>query len=71
MPVNLFGEKQDPLLKRAGDLVPFAEINAIGMFTPMLGRFTILHQVKTEQWDFVLTVAGVFMAATRLTNLNL
>ena len=75
MPVSflssLFGEKEDPLLKRAEDLVPFADVEAVGMFTQMLERFPILGQVNTEQWDFVLTVAGVFMATSRLNNLHL
>ena len=75
MPVSflrgLFGERQDPLLERAGDLVQAAQINAVGMFTPLLERFPILRQVDTERWDFILTVASVFMAASRLNNLRL
>lgn len=68
---RLLGETQDPLLERAGNLVQAAHINAVGMFTPLLERFPILKRVDTEQWDFVLTVAGVFMAASRLNNLRL
>ncbi len=68
---RLLGEKEDPLLERAGILVQGAHINAIGMFTPLLERFPILQRVNTEQWDFVLTVAGVFMASSRLNNLKL
>jgi hypothetical protein len=30
-----------------------------------------LREVNVEHWDFILTVAGVFMAATRLNNLHL
>ena len=59
---RLLGERQDPLLERAGTLVQAAHINAVGMFTPLLERFPSLQRVDTEQWDFVLTVAGVFMA---------
>ena len=68
---GLFGEKQDPLLDRAADLVQAAQINAVGKFTPLLERFPILRQADTEHWDFILTVAGVFMAASRLNNLRL
>lgn len=68
---RLFREKQDPLLERAETLVQAANVNAVGMFTPLLERFPILQEVDTEQWDFVLTVAGVFMAASRLNNLGL
>jgi hypothetical protein len=41
------------------------------MFTPLLDKFSDLRQVDVEDWDFFLTVAGVFMAATRLHNLQL
>ena len=70
-PSDLSGEKLDPLLKRAEVLVSFAEANSIGMFTKQLEQFPILRQVNTEQWDFVLTVAYVFMVAYRLTDLHL
>jgi hypothetical protein len=61
----------DPLLERAENLVQAAQINAVGMFTPLLDRFPILRQVDVEHSDFILTVASVFMAATRLNNLRL
>jgi hypothetical protein len=61
----------DPLLERAENLVQFAQTNAVAMFTPLLDRFPILRQVDTEHSDFILTVASVFMAATRLNNLGL
>lgn len=64
-------ETQDPLLSRATELVQTAQIHAVGIFSALTDRFPILRQVDLEQWDFVLTVAGVFMAATRLNNLRL
>jgi hypothetical protein len=67
----LFGEKEDPLLERAATLVEAAQAHAVGMFTPLIDRFPILRKVDIERWDFILTVAGVFMAATRLNNLRL
>jgi len=60
-------EKTDPLLNNAVTLVQAAHISAVGMFTSLLDRFPILRQVDAEHWDFMLTVAGVFMAATGLT----
>ncbi len=66
----LFRDREDLLLKRAGSLVQTAQINAVGMFTPLLDSFPILRQVDTEHWDFILTVAGVFIAASRLNNLR-
>lgn len=68
---RLLGGRDDPLLEQARGLVQAAHINAVGMFTPLLDRFPSLREVDTEQWDFVLTVAGVFMAASRLNNLKL
>lgn len=60
-----------PLLEGAENLVQFAHLNAVGMFTPLLDRFPILLQVDDEHSFFILTVANVFMAATRLNNLHL
>ncbi len=61
----------DSLLERAENLVQAAQINAVGMFTPLSEHFPILRQVDIEHFDFILTVASVFMAATRLNNLRL
>lgn len=61
----------DPLLENAKNLVQAAQINAVGMFTTLIDRFPILRQIDVEHSDFILTVASVFMAATRLNNLRL
>lgn len=61
----------DPLLERADTLVQSANISAISMFTPMLDEYPCLRAAKPEDWDYNLTIAGVFMAATRLRNLRL
>jgi hypothetical protein len=68
---GLFGQKQDPLLERAGNLVQVAHINAVSMFIPLLDRFLVLKEANVEHWNFVLTIAGIFMAATRLHNLRI
>lgn len=36
-----------------------------------LDKFPFLREVDIKHWDFILTVAGVFMAASRLDNLRL
>ena len=64
-------KQPDPLLERAENLVQYAKINAASMFIPVLDSFPIIQQVDVEHWDFTLTVASVFMAATRLNNLHL
>lgn len=69
---SLGGANQvDPLLERAEKLVQAARANAITIFTPLLDRFPLLRQVDVGHSDFILSIAGVFMAATRLNNLRL
>jgi hypothetical protein len=63
--------KNDPLHGKAERLVSLASVNAVTMFLPMLDHHPLLKRVDPEQWDFLLTIAGVFMAATRLENLQL
>lgn len=63
--------KHDPLRETAERLVPSASVNAAAMFVPMLDEHPLLKKVNPKQWDFLLTVAGVFMAATRLQNLQI
>lgn len=66
-----FWRREDPLLKRADMLVHAANINAISMFTPNLDEHPCLGAVNSENWDFVLTVAGVFTAVVRIGSLRL
>jgi hypothetical protein len=61
----------DPLLERADTLVQYAKINAIEMFTSLFREFPCLRAVEPDNWNFILTVAGVFVAATRLKNQHL
>jgi hypothetical protein len=63
--------KNDPLRGKAARLVSSAKVNAVTMFLPMLDQHPLLKKANPEQWDFLLTVAGVFIAATRLQNLHL
>jgi hypothetical protein len=67
---ELFGQG-DPLLRQADTLVQAAETYAIGTFTPLLKKFSFLREVDKNHWDFILTIAGVFFAVTRLGNLRL
>jgi hypothetical protein len=67
---GLFKPKQDPLQRQAETLVPAAAINATGMFVPLLDKFPFLRKADVEHWDFIVTVAGVFIAASRLSNMR-
>jgi hypothetical protein len=63
--------KQDPVLERADSLVGLANIFAMTSYQPWVNRFPVLRKVDAEHWDFIVTIATVFMAATRLRNLCL
>jgi hypothetical protein len=52
-------------------MVQTANVNATTTFIPLLDRFPLLRGVDIKHWDFALTIAGVFMAVTRLSNLRL
>lgn len=62
--------KQDPLQKQANSLVSAAAINATSLFVLLLDKFPFLEKVDVEHWDFIVTVAGVFVGASRLNNLH-
>jgi len=68
---GLFKPKEDPLQQQAATLVSAAGINATSIFVPLLDKFPFLREADVEHWDFILTVAGVFMAASRLNSLRL
>ena len=61
----------DPLLRQADTLVSAAETHATETFTSLLKKFSFLREVDKRHWDFILTIAGVFIAVTRLGHLGL
>jgi hypothetical protein len=67
---KLFGTNEDPLKGQAETLVSAAQINAVGSFTPLLDKFDFLRDIKPDNWDYFVTVATVFMGASRLNNLG-
>jgi len=68
---RLFKAKQDPLQKQAENLVSAARVNATNMFVPLLDKFPFLREADVEQFDFIVTVAGVFMASSILNCLKM
>jgi hypothetical protein len=68
---SLFGKKEDSLNERAEKLVTAAKIQAVASFVPMLDKFPFLSKVKPTDWDFFITVAGVFIASSILEQLRL
>lgn len=60
----------DRLEEQAAKLVPAASLHAVGMYEPLLERSPLTGEIAPDDWDFFATVAGVFIAATRLNNLR-
>lgn len=67
---GLFKSKEDPLQKQADTLVSAAAINATSVFVPLLDKFPFLGKADVVHWDFIVTIAGVFMGASCLANLH-
>lgn len=57
--------------KQAKTLVKASSLIAVSSYTKTLSHFPILSKVDSEQWDFFVTIAGVFIGASRLSNLQL
>lgn len=70
-----FGKKPDPtpdpLVKSAQDLIKAANVIGITSYTQFAIELPIVNKINTEQWDWVFTVATVFIAVNRLHSLNL
>jgi len=67
---KLFGSKENPLAEQARKLIGAASVFSVSLFEPTLKRFVVLEDVDVRRWDFIVTVAGVFISATRLNNLQ-
>ena len=61
----------DPLQAKADTLVEAAKVNAIALYTTAAPQFPSMARLDKRHWDFIVTIAGVFMAATRLNSLKL
>ena len=67
---NLFGARPDPLLGSAEQLVDAANLLGVSSYTQIAKELPMIYRIDAEQWDWVFTIAGVFIAATRLNNLG-
>jgi hypothetical protein len=61
----------DPLTKQADTLVSAAHIQAVGSYTPLVDRFRVLRTANIDSWDFIITIACIFVASKRLADLQL
>lgn len=67
-----FRKRQTPsLVGRAQSLANMAEASAVSSFVPMLDQFPSLRRVDPKRWDQVLTIAGIFVATSRLNQINI
>jgi len=66
MNLSWFRKKPDPLLERAGNLINAANILRIGSYTDLSAELPIVNNIDTEQWDWVFTIAWVFVAVNPL-----
>jgi hypothetical protein len=71
-----FGEffkkkRMNKLLESGEKLVPSAHILAIGSYTQFLDKYAVIDQIDPKQWDFVITIAGVFIAVSQLNHENI
>jgi hypothetical protein len=56
----------DPLQGRAESLVGTASTLAKSLFSRLAVYYTDLFQVSEEDWNFLVTVAGLYVASLRL-----
>ena len=52
-------------------LVATCSFYAVPLITTLSVKFPVLDNVDREHWDFIVTVAGVFIATSRLEQLGL
>ncbi len=63
--------KPDPIFQKAETLLGAANILGISSCTKFSDDLPIVNDIETEHWDWVFTIAGVFVAVTRLNAMDL
>ena len=56
------------LIERAKRLPISAKIFAISFNTKVIDDFPLVRTVKSDRWDFIITVAGIFVATSQLNH---
>ena len=64
-------DQKDPLFRSAWILVSAAGISASTIFTALQKKFSILENTNYEHSNFIIRISIIFIAVTRLNNLNL
>lgn len=59
------------LIENGEKLPSAAKILAVSSYANFLDKYPIIGQIKPEHWDFVLTIAGIFVAVSQLNHENI
>jgi len=60
----------DSLIPRAATLVAAARIAASGLYIPMVEKAPWIREIDPRNWNFFLTVSFVFVAVTKLNDVQ-
>lgn len=59
------------LIENGEKLPSAAKILAVDSYTEFLDKYPIIEKINPEHWDFVLTIAGIFVAVSQLNHENI
>lgn len=58
----------DKHIENGKRLPSVAKILAVSSYTQLLDKYPVIEKIKPEQWDFILTVAGIFLCVSQLNH---
>lgn len=61
----------EKLLENAKKLPKAAKILAVSSYTQFLDKYAVVRNVELAEWDFIISVAGVFVALSQLNHESL
>lgn len=56
------------LIENSEKLPSAAKVLAVSSYTQFLDKYPIIEKIKPEHWDFVLTIAGIFVGVSQLNH---
>ena len=61
----------DKLIENSKKLPSSAKILAVSSYTQFLDKYSVIEKIKPEHWNFILTIAGTFVAVSQLNHENI
>ncbi|PIV38861.1 MAG: hypothetical protein COS29_05700 [Candidatus Omnitrophica bacterium CG02_land_8_20_14_3_00__42_8] len=61
----------DKLIENGEKLPSAAKVLAVSSYKQFINKYPIIEKIKPEHWDFVLTIAGIFVAVSQLNHENI